>query len=67
MVSFQLSNFLFCIFYKNPNCHSRYITIEVDEELQWLAWELNTDESGVEYSLADVIVRYVKIGVKDLS
>lgn len=45
----------------------RYITIEVDEELQWLAWELNTDESGVEYSLADVIVRYVKIGVKDLS
>lgn len=45
----------------------RYITIEIDEELQWLAWELNTDESGVQYSLADVIVRYVKIGVKDLS
>ena len=45
----------------------RYITIEIDEELQWLAWELNTDEAGVEYALADVIVRYVKIGVKDLS
>ena len=45
----------------------RYITIEIDEELQWIAWELNTDEAGVEYALADVIIRYVKIGVKDLS
>lgn len=43
------------------------ITIEVDEELQWLSWELNTSTSGVNYQLADVIVRYVKIGVKDLT
>ena len=45
----------------------RYITIEVDEELQWLGWELNTTDAGVSYQLADVIVRYVKIGVKDLT
>lgn len=45
----------------------RYVTIEVDEELQWLGWELNTSAAGVEYQLADVIVRYVKIGVKDLT
>lgn len=45
----------------------RYVTIEIDEELQWLTWELNTDGAGVDYRLADVIIRYVKIGVKDLS
>lgn len=45
----------------------RYVTLEVDEELQWLGWELNTSGAGVEYQLADVIVRYVKIGVKDLT
>lgn len=45
----------------------RFVTIEVDEELQWLTWELNTSDSGVDYRLADVIIRYVKIGVKDLT
>lgn len=45
----------------------RYVTVEIDEELQWLTWEINTDDSGVDYRLADVIVRYVKIGVKDLT
>lgn len=45
----------------------RYITIEIDEEVQWLGWELNSSGAGVDYQLADVIVRYVKIGVKDLS
>lgn len=45
----------------------RYVTIEIDEELQWMGWELNTSGMGVDYQLADVIVRYVKIGVKDLT
>ncbi len=42
-------------------------TIEIDEELQWITWELNTTDAGVDYRLSDVIVRYVKIGVKDLT
>lgn len=45
----------------------RYVTLEIDEELQWLGWELDTSGGGTEYQLADVIVRYVKIGVKDLT
>lgn len=45
----------------------RLVTIEVDEELEWLQWELDTSGTGVDYQLADVIVRYVKIGVKDLT
>ncbi len=45
----------------------RYVTIEIDEELQWITWELNTTQAGVEYQLADVIIRYVNIGVKDLA
>lgn len=42
-------------------------TIEIDEELQWLYWEITTDEAGVDYALSDVIVRYVGIGTKDLT
>lgn len=42
-------------------------TIEIDEELQWLYWELSTEDSGVDYALSDVVVRYVPIGTKDLS
>lgn len=46
---------------------SRQVTVEVDEELQWLTWEMNSVNSGVDYQLADVIARVVKIGVKDLT
>ena len=42
-------------------------TIEIDEELQWMYWELSTDETGVDYALSDVIIRYVPIGTKDLT
>lgn len=42
-------------------------TIEVDEELKWLTWSLSTSDAGVDYRLADVIVRYVPIGTKDES
>lgn len=45
----------------------KQITIEIDEELQWLTWNLNTTQGAVFYQLSDVIVRYVDIGVKDLS
>ncbi len=42
-------------------------TIEIDEELNWLYWELSTDEAGVDYALSDVIIRYIPIGTKDLT
>lgn len=42
-------------------------TIEIDEELNWFTWSLKTTNAGVDYALADVIVRYVEIGTKDLS
>ena len=45
----------------------RFVTIEIDEELQWITYELNTNTAGTDYQLADVIVRYVSIGVKDLT
>ena len=45
----------------------RFVPIEIDEELQWMTYELNTNTSGTDYQLADVIVRYVPVGVKDLT
>lgn len=42
-------------------------TIEIDEELKWLQWSLKTTDAGVDYRLADVIIRYVPIGTKDES
>lgn len=44
-----------------------YLTIDIDEEMAWLSWELDTNTSGISFNLADVIVRYVIIGVIDLS
>lgn len=43
------------------------VTIEIDEELQWLRWQLDTNLSGTDYKLADAIIRYIPIGVKDLT
>lgn len=43
------------------------MVVDVDEELEWIDWELNTTGAGVSYQLADVIVRYVNIGTKDLT
>lgn len=44
----------------------RFIQIEVDEIVQWLQWELDTNTSATFYQLADVIIRYVKVGVLDV-
>jgi hypothetical protein len=41
-----------------------FITIEVSEELQWITWELNSTDGNTFYQLADVVIRYVPIGVK---
>lgn len=42
-------------------------TVEIDEELNWLTWSIKTTDAGVDYRLADVIIRYVPIGTKDLT
>lgn len=45
----------------------RQITIEIDDVLQWLTWELDTNIGGTFYQLDDVIIRYVPVGVLDLT
>jgi hypothetical protein len=45
----------------------RTVTIEVDEVLNYLSWELNTNTIGTDYQLADVIVRHIPVGVLDLT
>lgn len=42
-------------------------TIEIDEELKWLTWSLKTTDAGVDYRLANVIIRYLPLGTKDES
>lgn len=37
-------------------------TIEVDEECNYLTWGVNSVNSGVDYELATVIIRYVGVG-----
>lgn len=41
--------------------------LEVDEEVMWWKWELNTRNAGVDYQLTDVVARIVRIGTKDLT
>jgi len=45
----------------------RSITVEVDEELNYISWELNANSISTDFELADVIVRKINIGVKDLN
>lgn len=40
-------------------------TIEIDEELNWLTWEVSSSDGGVDYQLSEVVVQYVNIGVID--
>lgn len=43
------------------------VTIEVDEDLQWLTWSINSTQGGTFYQLSDVVIRSVDVGVKDLT
>jgi hypothetical protein len=43
------------------------VVIEIDEELEWLTYEINTNIGGTFYDLDDVVLQFVKIGVKDIS
>lgn len=44
----------------------RLVSIEIDEELEWLQWEIDTTDGNVSFQLADVVIRSVPVGVKDL-
>jgi hypothetical protein len=41
------------------------LEIEVDEELQWLKYNLESTGAGADYELSDVIIYYTPIGIKD--
>lgn len=43
------------------------VVIEVDEDLNWWKWELSSQDTGVDFQLSDIVARFVKIGVKDIS
>lgn len=43
------------------------VVVPIDEECEWVSWELDTGTIGTDYQLADVIIRYVPIGIKDLT
>ena len=47
---------------------ARYpVVIDVDEDLNYVSFAINSSSSGVDYQISDVIFRYVTIGTKDLS
>jgi hypothetical protein len=47
---------------------ARYqVDIDIDEELQYYQWSIDSNAVGVDYQLSDVISQRVDIGVKDLS
>jgi hypothetical protein len=47
---------------------ARYqVDIDIDEELQYYQWSIDTNSIGVDFQLSDVISQRVDIGVKDLS
>lgn len=41
------------------------LEVEVDEEVQWLQWQISSSGTGVDYELSDAIIYYVNTGVKD--
>lgn len=41
------------------------VEVDVDEEVQWLQWQLSSSGTGVDYELSDAILYYSPTGVKD--
>lgn len=41
------------------------LEVEVDEDVKWFSWSLNTTGAGVDYELSDVIAYFIPIGTKD--
>ncbi len=46
---------------------SAEVIVEVDEDLQWFQFGMNTTEAGIDYNLSDVVAEYVNVGIKDLT
>jgi hypothetical protein len=47
---------------------ARYqVDIDIDEELNYYQWSIDSSTSGVDYQLSDVVSQSVAIGVKDLT
>lgn len=43
------------------------LIVDIDEEVQWLQWTLNSAGTGVDYELSDAILEYIPTGTKDLT
>ena len=41
--------------------------VEIDEDVQWFTYNINSSKAGVDYKMSSVVAEYVPIGVKDLS
>jgi len=41
------------------------IPIEIEEDMNWVTWSVDSTEANTSYQLSDVIVEYVKIGLLD--
>ena len=41
------------------------LEVEVDEDVQWLQWQLSSQGTGVSFELSDVIIYWTPIGIKD--
>jgi len=49
------------------NSATQEVIIEVDEEVQWAAYNWSSNTAGVDYNISDVIYEFVEVGIKDLS
>lgn len=41
------------------------LEVEIDEDVQWLQWRLNSTGTGVDYELSDAIIYFTPVGIKD--
>jgi hypothetical protein len=51
----------------NTNDATQEVPIDIEEEVQWAAYQWSTTKVGVDYNISDVIYEYVEVGLKDLS
>lgn len=50
----------------NFNSATQDVVVNVDKDLKWFTYGLNTTGFGVSYALSDVIAEYIEIGYKDI-
>lgn len=52
---------------RNFSDATQEVAIEIDEEVQWAAYEFSSNTVGVDYNLSDVIYEFIEIGLRDLT